>query len=152
MNKAYGMENVAAQTNEEQSWLEKGAEGVVGSFKVPFKKTLILQQVSDKQIELADKVASENEKFVRIEEGLRLSEIVENTAAYKLKLEHIQRDMKEMTARSKQMKVRAYKLQEAKQKEALKREYQRQKEIEKEELITARPAHPTSSSSSRQQI
>ena len=150
--KGYGMENVAAQTNQEKDWLEKGAEGVVGSFKVPFEKTLILQQVSEKQIDLADKVASENEKFVRIEEGLHLSQMVEKTAAYKLKLEYIQREMKEMTVRSKQMKIRAYKLQETKQKEALKREYQRQKEIEKEELITARPAHAYSSSSNQQQI
>ena len=146
------MEKVVGQKDQGKTWLEKGAEGVVQSFQVPFKKTLILQQVSEKQIELADKVASENEKFVRIEDGLRLSDMVEKTAAYKLKLEHIQRDMKEMSVRSKQMKIRAYKLQEAKQKEALKREYQRQKDIEQEELITARPAHATNCSANRQQI
>ena len=146
------MDAVAAQKSQEKSWLDKGAEGIVGSFQVPLKKTEILQHVSEKQIELADKVASENEKFVRIEEGLHLSEMVEKIAAYKLKLEYVQREMKEMSERSKQMKIRAYKLQEAKQKEALKREYLRQKEIEKEELITARPANPTSGTSSGSQI
>ena len=133
----------------EKYWMEKGSEGLVQCFQTPIKKTEILVKVSEKQIELADKVASENEKFVRIEEGLHLSEMIEKTNAYKLKLETLQRDMKDLAQRSKQMKLRAYKLQEAKQKEALKREYLRQKEIEKEELITARPANQSSGTSNR---
>ena len=135
---------MADETNvkvDKTDWMEKGVHGLVESFQTPIKKTEILVKVSEKQIELTDKVASENEKFVRIEEGLHLSEMIEKTNAYKLKLESIQRDMKDLTQRSKQMKLRAHKLQEAKQKEALKREYLRQKEIEKEELITARPAN-----------
>jgi len=135
------MEEGSFECKEGTLWIGKGAEGLVGSFQVPLKKTEILQQVSEKQIDLADKVASENEKFVRIEEGLHLTEMVEKTIAYKIKLESLQRDMKEMTQRSKQMKIRAYKLQESKQKEALKREYQRQREIEKEDMLTARPAN-----------
>ena len=135
---------MADETNvkvNKTDWMEKGVHGLVESFQTPIKKTEILLKVSEKQIELTDKVASENEKFVRIEEGLNLSEMIEKTNAYKSKLESIQRDMKDLTQRSKQMKLRAHKLQEAKQKEALKREYLRQKEIEKEELITARPAN-----------
>ena len=127
--------------NEFDVWLDKGAKGLVGSFIAPLKKTEILQQVSEKQIELTDKVASENEKFLRIEEGVHLSEMIEKTNAYKIKLELLQRDMNDMTQRSKQMKIRAHKLQESKQKEALKREYLRQKEIEKEDLLTAKPAN-----------
>ena len=135
---------MADETNvkvDKTDWMEKGVHGLVESFQTPIRKTEILVKVSEKQIELTDKVASENEKFVRIEEGLHLSEMIEKTNAYKLKLESLQRDMKDLTQRSKQMKLRAHKLQEAKQKEALKREYLRQKEIEKEELITARPAN-----------
>ena len=135
------MADEANVKHNKTDWLEKGAHGLVESFQTPIKKTEILVKVSEKQIELTDKVASENEKFVRIEEGLHLSEMIEKTNAYKLKLESIQRDMKDLTQRSKQMKLRAHKLQEAKQKEALKREYLRQKEIEKEELITAKPAN-----------
>ena len=134
---------------KESQWMQKGVEGLVECFKNPIKKTEILVTVSEKQIELADKVASENEKFVRIEEGLHLSEMIEKTNAYKLKLETIQRDMKDLTQKSQQMKLRAYKLQEAKQKEALKREHLRQREIEKEELITARPANKSSVASNR---
>ena len=133
----------------ERQWMQKGVDGLVECFKTPIKKTEILVTVSEKQIELADKVASENEKFVRIEEGLHLSEMIEKTNAYKLKLESIQRDMKDLTQKSQQMKLRAYKLQEAKQKEALKREHLRQKEIEKEELITARPANKSSGATNR---
>ena len=143
-------EQTDSKENERQ-WMQKGVEGLVDSFKNPIKKTEILVTVSEKQIELADKVASENEKFVRIEEGLHLSEMIEKTNAYKLKLESIQRDMKDLTQKSQQMKLRAYKLQEAKQKEALKREHLRQKEIEKEELITARPANKSSGASNRNQ-
>ena len=133
----------------ERQWMQKGVEGLVECFKNPIKKTEILVTVSEKHIELADKVASENEKFVRIEEGLHLSEMIEKTNAYKLKLESIQRDMKDLAQKSQQMKLRAYKLQEAKQKEALKREHLRQREIEKEELITARPANKSSVASNR---
>ena len=143
------MADKANVKEDERHWMEKGADGLVGCFQEPIKKTEILVKVAEKQIELADKVASENEKFVRIEEGLHLSEMIEKTKAYKLKLESVQREMKELTQRSKQMKLRAYKLQEAKQKEALKREYLRQKEIEKEELITAKPANPSSGASYR---
>ena len=100
----------------------------------------MLEQVCVKQIDLEDKVASENEKFVRIEESLHLSYMIEKTTAYKMKLESLQREMKTLSQRSKQMKVRAVKLQEAKQKEALKREYERQRLLEKEEMLTAKPA------------
>ena len=138
--------------DKEASMIDRGAKGLVESFKVPIEKTIVLQRISEKQIELKDKVASENEKFVRIEEGLHISQMIENTNAYKSKLELIQRDMKEMTQKSKQMKIRAYKLQEAKQKEALKREYEKQVEIEKEELITARPISAKTGSSSRKEL
>ena len=123
------MADKANVNKDERVWIEKGAEGLVGCFQAPIKKTEILVKVAEKQIELADRVASENEKFVRIEEGLHLSEMIEKTNAYKLKLETLQREMKDLSQRSKQMKLRAYKLQEAKQKEALKREYLRQKEV-----------------------
>ena len=135
------MEDVSLKNEKATNWIDKGAKGLVGSFIAPLKKTEILQQVSEKQIELTDKVASENEKFLRIEEGVHLSEMIEKTNAYKVKLELLQRDMNDMTQRSKQMKIRAHKLQESKQKEALKREYLRQKEIEKEDLLTAKPAN-----------
>ena len=135
------MEDVSLKNEKATNWIDKGAKGLVGSFIAPLKKTEILQQVSEKQIELTDKVASENEKFLRIEEGVHLSEMIEKTNAYKIKLELLQRDMNDMTQRSKQMKIRAHKLQESKQKEALKREYLRQKEIEKEDLLTAKPAN-----------
>ena len=126
--------------NEEKTWLEKGAEGLCTSFQEPINKTKVLEQVCVKQIDLEDKVASENEKFVRIEESLHLSYMIEKTTAYKMKLESLQREMKTLSQRSKQMKVRAVKLQEAKQKEALKREYERQRLLEKEEMLTAKPA------------
>ena len=135
------MEDVSLKSEKATNWIDKGAKGLVGSFIAPLKKTEILQQVSEKQIKLTDKVASENEKFLRIEEGVHLSEMIEKTNAYKVKLELLQRDMNDMTQRSKQMKIRAHKLQESKQKEALKREYLRQKEIEKEDLLTAKPAN-----------
>ena len=146
------MEDKSFEKDDEKAWIEKGADGLCASFQVPLKKNKALQQVCEKQIDLADKVASENEKFVRIEEGLHLSQMIEKTASYKFKLESLQREMKELTQRSKQMKIRAYKLQEAKQKEALKREYQRQKEIEKEEMLTAKPAKSNAGASNGQRL
>lgn len=50
--------------------------------------------------------------------------------------------MTQLTDRATSLKARASKLQEAKQKEALKRELKRQKEQELEESLEAKPANP----------
>ena len=144
------MEEQSPNKHPEKTWLEKGTEGLCASFNEPLGKTKVLQQVCEKQIDLADRVASENEKFVRIEEGLQISHMIEKTASYKHKLESLQREMKELSQRSTQMKIRAARLQEAKQKEALKREQERQRLIEKEELLIARPARSNAGTSFNQ--
>ena len=77
------MEEQSPNKHPEKTWLEKGTEGLCASFNEPLGKTKVLQQVCEKQIDLADRVASENEKFVRIEEGLQISHMIEKTASYK---------------------------------------------------------------------
>ena len=68
-----------------------------------------------------------------------MQEMIQKTRQYHNKLTHLQREMVTLSDRSSQMKSRALKLQEAKQKEALKRELKRQDDFEREEALVAKP-------------
>ena len=72
--------------------------------------------------------------------------MIQKTRAYQTKLNYLQREMSNLSERSNDMKHRAMKLQESKQKEALKRELKKQEDLEREEALVARPASATNSS------
>ena len=97
-----------------------------------------LTSLTEKQLDLSDKVAAQGEKFDKTEQEYDLDQMLKKTRAYHGKLIDLRREMGELSQRSGQMKVRALRLQEAKQKEALKRENMRQKELEREEMLVAR--------------
>ena len=97
-----------------------------------------LEKVSEKQIELTDKVAAENEKYAKSEEEFQLEAILDRTRKYHDKLTGLQQEMWILTRRSQTMKLRSAKVQEAKQKEALKRQF----EQERENALIAQPAAP----------
>ena len=104
-----------------------------------------LQKINDKQIELADKVAAENEKYARSEEEFQLDAILDRTRKYHLKLNNLGKEMWILTQRSQTMRQRAAKLHEAKQKEALQREHKRQLDLERENALVAQPASASAS-------
>lgn len=99
-----------------------------------------LTSLTEKQLDLSDKVSAQGEKFEKTEQEFNLKDMLKKTRAYHGKLSDLKREMGELSERSSQMKVRALKLQEAKQKEALKRENKRQRELEREEMLVAKPA------------
>ena len=116
--------------------------GLLTKFEEPLKD--ITEKVADlsvAQIDLADATAAEAEKYKRLPEGqVSLQEMIDETRKYHNKLEMAKRDMALISERSKEMRARAMRLQELKQKEALKREHKRLKEREREEMLLAKPA------------
>ena len=79
-------------------------------------------------------------------EEYKISGMIKKTRAYQSKLNYLQKEMSNLSERSNDMKYRAMKLQENKQKEALRRELKKQEDLEREEAIVARPASTSSSS------
>jgi len=103
-----------------------------------------LADLCDKQTELADSISFDNDKLCRAQQsGTQppLSKMLERTQVYHTKLTSLKREMSAIAEQSHQMKLRAFKLQESKQREALKRELERQREAEKEALLVAQPEH-----------
>ena len=82
----------------------------------------------------------ENEKFEKVAEEYKMQEMIQKTKLYKKKLEGLKHEMETMTEISSNMNVRAMRLQEAKQTEALKREAKLNQDREREENLIARPA------------
>jgi hypothetical protein len=74
-----------------------------------------------------------------VAEEYKLQEMIQKTRQYHQKLTNLQKEMLTLSDRSNNMKSRALKLQEAKQKEALQRELKRQDDFDREEALVAKP-------------
>jgi len=97
-----------------------------------------LSELCEKQTELCDRISLENEKLSGAHASVRLDEMTSQTQAYLEKLKSLKSEMSHLSERSTQMRERALRLQEAKQRQALEREQERQTQLEKEELLVAR--------------
>ena len=95
--------------------------------------------MNNRSISIQDKLIGENEKFEKVAEEYAIQDMVQKTRQYHQKLTNLQKEMVNLSDRSESMKSRALKLQEAKQKEALKRELKRQADFEREEALVAKP-------------
>jgi len=100
-----------------------------------------LERVNTAQEILTVDVKSEREI---LEAGARtgpsLGEMIGHTGRYRLKVTRLQETMTSLTERSERLRKRAAKLQDQKQKEALRRENKRVRDIERENELTAKPA------------
>lgn len=123
------------------SSIDKCTRGLIEKFESPVQGIdASLEVINNRQTLLQDKLTGENEKFEKVNEEYKINEMIQKTRQYHSKLSNLQREMVVLTDRSASLKTRALKLQESKQKEALKRELKRQEELEKEEALVARPA------------
>ena len=84
-------------------------------------------------------MSAENEKFTKSANQFRLQDLIDTTQFYHEKLVNLKREMATLSERSASMKQRGLRLQEAKQKEALRRELKRQKDQELEDHLVAKP-------------
>lgn len=114
--------------------VQKASQGLLKGLKGPNGQMAAL---SERQTELADAVSFENDKLTGATTGLQ--PMIDKTALYLEKLRNINKEMQRLSEKSDSMKVRALKLQEAKQNEALMREQRLQQEKEREDMLTAKP-------------
>lgn len=99
-----------------------------------------MEVINNRQVQIQDKLGGESEKFEKVTHEYKIHEMIQKTRNYQMKLVNLQKEMVSLSERSASMTSRALKLQEAKQKEALKRELKRQEQLEKEEALVAKPA------------
>ena len=121
--------------------IEKCTKGLINKFESPVQGIdSTIEVINNRQSAITDKLIGENEKFEKVAEEYKIQEMIQKTKLYKQKLEGLKHEMQTMTERSSNMNVRAMRLQEAKQSEALKREAKRNQDREREESLVARPA------------
>ena len=97
-----------------------------------------LEVINNRQTVITDKLIGENEKFQKVSEEYKISDMIQKTKQYQQKLSGLQKEMVTLSERSANMKTRAMRLQEAKQKEALRREQKRQQAAEREEALVGK--------------
>jgi len=98
-----------------------------------------LERLNTAQEILTVDVKTEREKIEKITND-DLTEMIGETGRYRLKAGRLQEEMLALSERSERLRKRAAKLQDQKQKEALRRENKRVQDIEREKELVARPA------------
>lgn len=125
----------------EHKAIEDCTKGLLDKLNIPAAHSKTgLDIVNSRQAHLADRVSIENDRFQRLKEEFNLEEAIQKTRFYHQKLHNLHREMLLLSDRSANLKVRAMKLLDAKQEEALKRVNRRQMELEREEQLVAKPA------------
>ncbi|XP_061526895.1 biogenesis of lysosome-related organelles complex 1 subunit 6 [Phycodurus eques] len=102
-----------------------------------------LQELTQNQLILLDALDQEVTKFRECNTLLDLNSLFTEAKIYHNKLVNIRKEMILLHERTTKLKKRALKLQQHKQKEALEREHQRDKELERERQLIAKPAKRT---------
>lgn len=97
-----------------------------------------LNDIIQSQNVLIEAIGHENFKFRDAQLLKEVSDIMDRAKVYQVKLTNIKKDMMSLHEKTSQLKRRALKLQQRKQKEALQKEQQRDEELEKEKKLTAK--------------
>ncbi|KAK7481467.1 hypothetical protein BaRGS_00027318 [Batillaria attramentaria] len=101
-----------------------------------------INEVLSNQTVLIETVEQENSKFRDCTAFKELTDTMAKAKEYHNKLLVLKRDMVSLHDRAGKLKKRALKLQQQKQREELQRAHQQEKELEKEQMLTARVARP----------
>lgn len=107
-----------------------------------------LSNVSENQRILIETIEQENAKFFECQSFNDIVETMQKAKVYHTKLLNIKKDMISLHEKSARLKRRAVKLQQQKEKEALQKELDRERQIERDRLLTAQPVHVKNSSNS----
>ena len=133
----------------EMSSSDKGvsqcSEAVVDHYGVTFSCLgSSLQKLTTKQEGLAAAVQQEGRTLNEERAQHRVEQMVSITGIYRSKLNRIREEMGTLSARSARLRQRAARLQEAKQKESMEREVQRDKDRVREKELIAKPSSSNS--------
>ncbi|KAI9558510.1 hypothetical protein GHT06_015298 [Daphnia sinensis] len=99
-----------------------------------------LQDLTAKQDLLMGQVSRQTDRLSDAIKHTQVYEMVTQTKIYQNKLLRLQKEMIDLSERSQKIKKRALKLQQSKQHEALLREQAKDRELEREKQLIARPA------------
>ncbi|XP_076438790.1 biogenesis of lysosome-related organelles complex 1 subunit 6-like [Babylonia areolata] len=99
-------------------------------------------EVLNNQMVVMETLEQENTKFKDCTAHLDLSAMMARAKLYHSKLLSIKRDMSGLHDKAAKLKRRALKLQQQKQKEELQRAHEEERQLEKEQMLTARVASP----------
>nr|CAH0098963.1 unnamed protein product [Daphnia galeata] len=99
-----------------------------------------LQELTASQNILMGQVFKQSDRLSEAIKHTQVYEMVIQTKTYQNKLLSLQKEMFDLSERSQKIKKRALKLQQSKQHEALLREQAKDRELEREKQLIARPA------------
>jgi len=103
-----------------------------------------LHDITESQRVILETLQQENAKFSECQILHEVSDVMEMAKLYHTKLLNIRKEMVALHEKSALLKRRAVKIQQEKQQEALVREQQRERELEKQRKLTAKMAKPSS--------
>ncbi|KAM9312599.1 biogenesis of lysosome-related organelles complex 1 subunit 6 [Gastrophryne carolinensis] len=124
--------------------VEQLSEGLVAHYLPNLQNSkLALQELTQNQVVLLDTLDQEISKFKECNSILDINSLFSEAKYYHNKLVNIRKEMMLLHEKSSKLKKRALKLQQKKQEENLKQEQQRERDLEREKQLTARPAKRT---------
>ncbi|XP_033730979.1 biogenesis of lysosome-related organelles complex 1 subunit 6-like, partial [Pecten maximus] len=125
--------------------IQKLTVGTLGHYLPNLQKAKCsLNEILQNQGILIETIQQENTKFVECKAMEDLVETMTQARKYYTKLNNLRKEMQSLSERSFKLKKRALKLQQQKQKEELQREEQREKELDRERMLTAKVANKES--------
>ncbi|XP_002741133.1 biogenesis of lysosome-related organelles complex 1 subunit 6-like [Saccoglossus kowalevskii] len=120
---------------------DKLTQGVVQAFLPQMQSTRqLLSELTRNQGTLLETLQQENAKFNECDSMKELVDLFAAAKRYHLKLVAVKKEMVNLHEKSTKLRRRALKLQNEKMKENLKKEQQKERELEHERQLTARPA------------
>ncbi|CAH1790255.1 unnamed protein product [Owenia fusiformis] len=99
-----------------------------------------ISELTENQRILIETILQENSKFSECHTISDLAKIMTQSKVYRAKLLHIKKEMVQLTEKSSKLKHKAIKIQQDKQKEALQKEQQKEKDLERERHLVAKTA------------
>ncbi|XP_052781792.1 adhesion G-protein coupled receptor G2-like [Mya arenaria] len=133
--------------NVEPAVIEKLTLGTLEMFLPNLQKAKSsLNEVLHNQEVLIETIQQENAKFTESAAMQELRDTMLQAKSYHSKLVNLKREMNGLMDKSVKLKRRAVKLQQQKQKEDMSRVMQRERELEREQLLQAKVAKPTQTS------
>ncbi|XP_046403449.1 biogenesis of lysosome-related organelles complex 1 subunit 6-like [Ischnura elegans] len=98
-----------------------------------------LDELTKKQVSLIEKLAVENNRLTACQETYNVQDVFTKLKLYQNKLILIKKEMSHIHERTAKVKKRALKLQQVCQKEALMREQRKEEQLQREQMLIAKP-------------
>lgn len=136
---ALDISNPTSEESKNDALIDKLASGILTAVlpeHANVKKQL--GDITHSQSVLIETIEHENAKFQEIQVIREVAAIMDKARLYQLKLVNIKKEMMSLHEKTNQLKRRALKLQQQKQKEALTKEQRRDEELEKEKKLMAK--------------